>query len=87
MSNQIKAKVRVNDVQESRGKNYQKEGQPEEKLSETVYMHPVYGDGTENKSFSEATPSGLISLTITNPNAYGFFVANKEYYVDFTPAE
>lgn len=72
----IKAKVSV----------WQIEEQGEPKYSEIVHMHPVYGNGEENKSYSEATPSGSINLTITNKAAWGFFVKDKEYYVDFTPA-
>lgn len=77
----IKAKVSVSHIEESKSS-----GTPEEKYSETVHMHPVYGDGEENKSYSDATPSGSISLAITNKSAWGFFVAGREYYVDFTPA-
>lgn len=41
---------------------------------------------TENASFSKYTPSGQISMSITNPNAFGFFAQGAEFYVDFTPA-
>lgn len=51
-----------------------------------VVLQAVYGDGTENKSWSEATPSGQIELTITNPAAHEQFKLGKEYFVDFTPA-
>lgn len=74
MPTQIKAKVTV----------YQVEALGEPKYAEQVLMRPVYSDSEENKSFSEATPSGSISLSITNKDAWGFFVDGKEYYVDFT---
>lgn len=74
----IKAKVTVTDVIE----NDFGAG----KYSEQVRMQPVYSDSEENKSYSDATPSGSIELTITNKSAWGFFVAGREYYVDFTPA-
>lgn len=74
----IKAKVKVYEVKDSvSGEN---------KYSEEVTMQPVYGDGEENKSYSEATPSGTIKLSITNKSAWGFFVVDKEYYLDFNPA-
>lgn len=78
MPNQIKAKVVVWGIKEKLV--------GEEKDTETVIMHPVYGTGEENKNYSEATPCGLIELTITNKAAWGFFVKDKEYFVDFTPA-
>jgi hypothetical protein len=52
-----------------------------------VSMHAVYTGSEENKAFWNATPSGNISLSITNPEAINQFEAGKEYYVDFTPAE
>jgi len=78
MPTSIQAKVSVTAVKVN--------GEGENKYSEEVYMHPVYGNGEENKSYSEATPSGAIQLTITNKNAWGFFVEGKEYYVNFTQA-
>lgn len=57
------------------------------KFSENIRMIPVYSDSEENKTFSDATPSGLIQLCITNKNAWGFFVSGKEYFVDFARAE
>lgn len=53
-----------------------------------VKLAPVYetGDGV-NKSWSLATPSGQISLGITNPEAIKGFDLGKFYFVDFTPTE
>ncbi len=56
------------------------------KISEQVFAMPVYGNGTENASFSDATPCGQLNLTITNPSAFGFFQSGKEFYLDFTSA-
>ena len=53
---------------------------------EVVRLGAVYGDGEENKSYSLATPSASVELTISNPDAFGAFVPKGEYYVDFTPA-
>lgn len=54
-----------------------------------VKMLPVYSEDPnhENKKFWDATPSGDITMYITNPAAVDQFEAGKEYYVDFTPAE
>ncbi len=56
-----------------------------------VKLAPCYGaypggDSEENKSFAKYTPSGEITLGITNPDAIGFFELGKAYYIDFTPA-
>lgn len=49
---------------------------------------PVYStqEGTENRSFSEATPSGELEILVTNPAAAGFFELGAEYYVTFEKA-
>jgi len=51
-----------------------------------VFLSPVYGDNPENKQFWDATPSGDMRMTIKNDAAAKLFVVNKEYYIDFTPA-
>jgi hypothetical protein len=53
---------------------------------ETVELIPVYGDSEENKSFSKYTPSGKLTLTITNENLFGFYQPGKQYYLDVQPA-
>lgn len=52
-----------------------------------VKMSPVYAEDGPNKSWSEATPSGKIEMTITNPAAVDFFEAGQEYLLAFTKAE
>jgi hypothetical protein len=50
-----------------------------------VRLYAVWDDGIEeNKRYAQATPSGMIELTITNPPAAEFFAAGKSVYVDFT---
>ena len=51
-----------------------------------VELLPVIS-GEENKSFSKYTPSGKITLTVTNEAVYDFFKPGKDYYVDFTKVE
>ena len=41
----------------------------------------------ENESWSAATPSGNISIHISNPAAFDQFEEGKSYYLDFTPVE
>lgn len=57
------------------------------KCAEQVTLRAVYGDGEENKSYSEATPSAQVSMTISNKAAWGAFEVGKEYYVKFIPAK
>ena len=52
-----------------------------------VTLHAVYGtddaDNSENNQFSQATPSGTVTMTIDNPDAKGFFKEGTSYYLDF----
>ena len=58
---------------------------------EHVHLEAVYGtddkDNEENNQFSEATPSGTLTMQISNPSAMGFFEPGNEYYLDFSKAE
>ena len=55
----------------------------------TLNFTPVHSDveGSENKSFWDASPSGSVQLGVVNPEAWKHFEIGKEYYLDFTPAE
>jgi hypothetical protein len=56
----------------------------------TVCLSAVYSSDphSENKAFSDATPSGQISISIADGKpALDAFEMGKAYYVDFTPAE
>jgi len=59
--------------------------------SGTVKLVPVYGNSEENKSWSKATPSGELSMFISNPAAFAVFKdafdKKKAFYIDFTPEE
>jgi len=52
-----------------------------------VMLQPVYAEDGPNKSWSTATPSGQVQMTITNPEAFKQFEIGKCYYVDFSPVE
>lgn len=54
---------------------------------ESIKMTPVLSDSEANKSFSKYTPCGAVDLTITNPDAFGFYEPGRAYFVDFTPAD
>lgn len=51
-----------------------------------IALRAVCNDGTpENERFHKYTPSGLITMTVDNPNIV--FTPEKYYYVDFTEIE
>jgi len=53
-----------------------------------VELNAVYGGSTnaEDNSYSASTPSGKITMTITNPDAVAKLPIGGVFYVDFTPA-
>ena len=58
------------------------------KTAETVHMHAVYSSdpNNENAQWSKWTPAANLTLTVSNPAAFGKFEQGAEYFVDFTPA-
>jgi hypothetical protein len=52
-----------------------------------VSLSAVVGSTGENASWSAATPSGSITMNISNPDALERFTQGAEYYIDFTPAD
>lgn len=72
----MRAKFRCNSVQDF--------GQG----GETSALGAVVDDGTpENERYHTATPSGSLTLSVSNPSVRGFFKPGKSYYLDFTEAE
>ncbi len=53
----------------------------------TVKLAAAYNDGKGNEDWSKYTPSGEITMMVTNPAASDMFVLGESYYVDFTPVE
>lgn len=51
-----------------------------------VELTPDYAEG-RNKEWAEATPSGVIRMTITNPSALAQFPLNKAFTVLFEAEE
>lgn len=54
----------------------------------TVYLSAVYSTDPNdpNKAFTDATPSGQLSIVINNDKlALQTFQIGKSYYLDFTP--
>lgn len=61
------------------------------KPMETVKLAAVYDGGgaaaAENKSFSEATPTGELQITVSNQDVIGTFRPGSAYYLDLIPVE
>lgn len=54
---------------------------------EEIGLTAVYGKEGVNAEWSKATPTGDLSMTISNPDAQGYFVPGKDYYLDISVAE
>ncbi|MDE2698258.1 MAG: hypothetical protein OXI23_05265 [Gemmatimonadota bacterium] len=49
--------------------------------NEKIELNACYDTSDpEIKSFSDATPQGLMEITISNPNLYGKFKPRQKYY-------
>lgn len=57
---------------------------PDDPTIVDVKFRAVYGDGSDNASWSKWTPSGVIELQITNPAAHEPLEVGAEFYVDFS---
>lgn len=57
--------------------------------AEQLKFRAVYGGDTnsEDNTFSEATPSASLEMTISNKALHGKFKPGQTFYVDFTPVE
>jgi hypothetical protein len=82
MVQQVKAKMRVN-FKGDPGYSH-----PDQKIAQ-VNLSAVYSDdkSSENYSYSKATPSANLSMTITNPDAVEFFEPGAEYVLTFERAD
>jgi len=50
-----------------------------------VTLDARYSQSPEDNSYASATPSGKITMTITNPSAVEALPIGGVFYVDFTP--
>jgi len=56
--------------------------------TKVAQLGAVYGTEGENKDFTDATPSGDLSISIDKGTpACEFFEPGKQYYLDFTAAK
>ena len=54
---------------------------------ENVQFSCKYSDNPEDNSFAQATPSGNMNITVSNPALVGFFQPGQKFYLDFTEAK
>lgn len=66
--------------------NYLDPGVNSKDVIAQLKLSAVYGDGKENKEWSKYTPTGEITMTVTNPTAVDYFRPGKEYYIVFNEA-
>lgn len=59
------------------------------KTGEYIKFQAVYdsNNSPEDNNFSKYTPFAEYSMSVTNPNVYGFFVSGKAYYFDITSCD
>jgi hypothetical protein len=69
----VRAKMKVQEIVPAQDGSYK-----------AVTLQAVTDD--ENKSWSKWTPSGQLTMTITNPDAFNQFEVGQTYFLDFTPA-
>lgn len=85
----VRAKFKVSSIGRSMGSK-QVDGKWVPTEVRTVKMSPVSTNGDpnhENTKFWNATPSGSIEIGCANLEAAAQFELDKEYYIDFTPAD
>jgi hypothetical protein len=64
-----------------------KEGQPD-LFVERIKLSAVHSsESQEDQSFSAATPSGTLEITVTNPAVHGQFQPGQFFYLDLIPAQ
>lgn len=79
----VKARMRVT----GRGEKNWTEGKKVDAVE--VKLQAVYSNDPEspNYSYSKATPSGEVTLMITNPGAFEQFAIGQTFDIDFIPVD
>lgn len=55
--------------------------------AEEIFLNAVTGDSPTNKAWSKWTPSGSLSFTVTNPDAFGQCLPGQYVHLTMTPAD
>lgn len=66
---------------------FAKEGDtsPSKQVAVNLSFYPVYESDGPNKLWSEATPSGALTMYVTNPAVFDAFKPGQSYYLDISP--
>lgn len=87
----VRAKFKVTEITRQMGSTRSKDAEGKDIWvpveMQTVKMSPVSGGSEENKTFWDASPSGSLQLGVINQAAWRHFELDREYYLDFTPAD
>ena len=59
----------------------------DEKMADSVYLTFNAVMGLENAEWSRYTPSGNLTINITNPALFDQFVVGRDYYIDISPTQ
>lgn len=67
--------------------SFAKEGDtsPSKQIAINLSFYPVYESEGPNKAWSEATPSGNLTMYVTNPAVFDAFKPGQSYYIDISP--
>ena len=52
-----------------------------------IELVPMYSQTAEDNTYTKATPTGHISMTVTVPAVVEALPIGKSFYVDFSPAD
>lgn len=83
---QMRAKMRVTGVVENKWDDGRKDSETLHFTAVSASEYPEDGSD-ENNTYAKFSPSASTEIRVANPALWGKFEVNKEYYVDFTPAE
>jgi hypothetical protein len=86
MNPKVRAKFRVNSITRQQFSVW-KDGKTIPQEVQTIALVPVCDGSEENKKFFASTPTGKIELGTINLESAQQIELNKDYYIDFTPAE
>ena len=66
-----------------------KQGDAAEELKFSAVTEKAFNDEgkSDDNDFSKWTPSGELTMTVTNPDLIGKFQVGEKFYLEFTKAE
>lgn len=86
----VRVKFKVTEIQRTMGAKYVETEKGRDLVPcevRTIRMQPVAGNHAENEKFWSGTPRGQIEITCINAEAVEQFDLDREFFVEFSPAE